>query len=149
MIFFFWVVMKQIKNKNLVTWHLDIFESCSKDMWSLLQVQVSLPRWSIFLFLDVPTLKLKIIIILPTDRPKLIPRLPVQQKIMLPSPKTAYFTNKANLRYVLVIYSLISPVHDLNASHINHLVLPKPIWASAFEAYFRGLFFLVSSITYC
>ena len=34
--------------------------------------QVSLPRLSIFLILDVPTLKLRIIIILPTDRHEII-----------------------------------------------------------------------------
>ena len=56
-------------------------------MWSVSYVtyvdmisQVSLTRLAIFLFLDVPTLKLRmiiiiiiiIIIILPTDRPKII-----------------------------------------------------------------------------
>ena len=42
--------------------------------WSLLQVQVSLPQWLIFLFLDVPTLKLRIVIIVIflTSRPKII-----------------------------------------------------------------------------
>ena len=34
--------------------------------------QVSLTRWSIFLFLDVPTGKLRTIIILPTDQPDII-----------------------------------------------------------------------------
>ena len=38
----------------------------------------------IFLFLDVPTLKLKINIVLPTDRPEIIPPNAVQQKIKLP-----------------------------------------------------------------
>ena len=43
-------------------------------MWSLLKAQVSLPRRSIFMFLDVPTFKLwVIIIVLSTDRPELIP----------------------------------------------------------------------------
>ena len=44
---------------------LDIVESCSKEMWSISYVtcvekmaQVSLTPWSIFLFLDVLTLKL-------------------------------------------------------------------------------------------
>ena len=49
-------------------------------MWSVSHVtcfdliaQFSLTRLSIFLFLDEPTLKLRIIIItLPTDRPKMI-----------------------------------------------------------------------------
>ena len=59
----------------------DIVESQSKEMWSVPYViytdivaQVSLTRWSVSLFLDMPTLKLKIIInILPTDRPEIIP----------------------------------------------------------------------------
>ena len=58
----------------------DIVESQSKEMWSVPYViytdiiaQVSLTRWSVFLFLDMPTLKLKIIInILPTGRPEII-----------------------------------------------------------------------------
>ena len=58
----------------------DIVESQSKEMWSVSYViytdivaQVSLTRWSVFLFLDMPTLKLKIIInILPTGRPEII-----------------------------------------------------------------------------
>ena len=48
-------------------------------MWSISYVtcvdiiaQVSLSPLSIFLFLDVPTLKLSSIIILPTDRPEII-----------------------------------------------------------------------------
>ena len=49
-------------------------------MWSVsyvtyidIKAQVSLTWWSVFLFLDVPTLKLKIIInILSTDRPEII-----------------------------------------------------------------------------
>ena len=48
-------------------------------MWSISYVtfvsiiaQVSLTRLSIFLFLDVPTQKLSIIFILPTDRPEII-----------------------------------------------------------------------------
>ena len=41
--------------------------------WIDIIAQVSLTRWSVFLFLDVPTLKLKIIInILPTDQPETI-----------------------------------------------------------------------------
>ena len=41
--------------------------------WIDIIAQVSLTRWSVFLFLDVPTLKLKIIInILPTDQPEAI-----------------------------------------------------------------------------
>ena len=55
-------------------------------MWSFSYVtcvdiiaQVSLTWWSMFLFLDVPTMKLTIIIIvLPTDQPEL--------KVKLPSP---------------------------------------------------------------
>ena len=36
-------------------------------------VQISLPQWSVFLLLDVATLKFEIIIIiLPTDRPEII-----------------------------------------------------------------------------
>ena len=58
----------------------DIVESQSKEMWSVPYViytdivaQVSLTRWSVFLFLDMPTLKLKVIInILPTGRPEII-----------------------------------------------------------------------------
>ena len=38
------------------------------------------------LFLDVPALKLSIIIILPTERPETILPTAVQQKIKLPSP---------------------------------------------------------------
>ena len=41
-------------------------------MWSLSSAQVSLPQWSIFLFFNLPTLKLKITIILPTDQPEII-----------------------------------------------------------------------------
>ena len=57
----------------------DIFESRSKEMWWVLYVtctdiiaQVSLHRWSVFLFLDVPILKFKIINILQTDGPEII-----------------------------------------------------------------------------
>ena len=53
-----------------------INESRSKGKWSISYVtcldiiaKVSLPQGSIFLFLDVWTLKLKIAIILPTHRP--------------------------------------------------------------------------------
>ena len=60
---------------------LAIVEYWSKEMWSNSYVtfvdilaQVSLTPWSIFLFLDMPTLKLRIIIIiiLPTDPPEII-----------------------------------------------------------------------------
>ena len=56
---------------------LDIVEWRSTEMWSVSFVtctQVSSNRWSIFLFFDVPTLKLRIIIIiLPTDQTNIIP----------------------------------------------------------------------------
>ena len=66
------------KNKNLV--HLTLLNHEGKEMWSVsyvtcidLVAKVSLNRQSTFLFLDVLTLKLRIIIIiLPTDRPKII-----------------------------------------------------------------------------
>ena len=67
------------KNKNLV--HLTLLNDEGKEMWSVsyvtcidLVAQVSLNRQSTFLYLDVLTLKLRIIviIILPTDRPKII-----------------------------------------------------------------------------
>ena len=50
---------------------LDIFQSPRKEMWLVLYVtcviaQVSLTRWSIFLVLDMPTLKLKIFADKPT-----------------------------------------------------------------------------------
>ena len=45
---------------------LDIVESQRKEMWSFWCEQVSLPRWSIFLFSDVLTIKCRVII-LPTD----------------------------------------------------------------------------------
>ena len=55
----------------------DIVESWSKEMWLVSYVtcidhiaQVSLSRSSIFLFLDLLTLKLRIIILLQTDQPK-------------------------------------------------------------------------------
>ena len=58
--------------------------------------QVSLTQWSIFLFLDIPTLKLRIIIIiLPTERPD-IPWLLVQQKIKLSSPKVKVVLGLSN-----------------------------------------------------
>ena len=83
MIFFFSVAVKQIKNpKNLV----QLVESWSKESWnkemrSLLYVQFSLPRWSIFL--EVPNPKLRIIIIiLPTDR------LTDRPEIILPTART-------------------------------------------------------------
>ena len=54
------------KNKNLVNLALDV--TCVDVI-----AQVSLTQWSIFLFLDVPTRKLRIItIIFPTDRPYII-----------------------------------------------------------------------------
>ena len=64
------------KNKKFSA--LDIVERQSTEMWSVsyvtcvdIIVQVFLTRWSIFLHLDFPTLKLRIII-LPTDRPDII-----------------------------------------------------------------------------
>ena len=55
----------------------DIVESWSNEMWLVSYVtcidhiaQVSLSRSSIFLFLDLLTLKLRIIILLQTDQPK-------------------------------------------------------------------------------
>ena len=66
-------------HKNQKFSALEIVESRSKEMWSVsyvfcvdIIIQVSLTRLSVFLFLDVPTLKLRIIIILPTDRPEII-----------------------------------------------------------------------------
>ena len=58
------------KNKNLV--HLTLLNH--KDVTCVdIIAQVSLPRWSTFLLLDLPTWKLKIILnILPTNQPKLI-----------------------------------------------------------------------------
>ena len=53
---------------------LDVAEWRSAEMWLVSYVncaQVSLTWWSIFLFLDVPTLKLRIIIILLTDWPNI------------------------------------------------------------------------------
>ena len=87
--FFFRVLIKQIKNKDIV--HLTLLSHRVKrcgHLWA----HVFLPWWSIFLFLDIPTLKLRIIIIIiiitiiviiiiiiitiniimPTDQPKLI-----------------------------------------------------------------------------
>ena len=66
--------------KNLKFSALGIVESWNKETWSILYVtcvdiigQVSLTPCSIFLFLDVPILKLRIIIIiLPTDWRKII-----------------------------------------------------------------------------
>ena len=61
-------------------------------MWSTLNATcadivaiVSSTRLLIFLSLDVPTLKLMIIILL-TDLPKIILLIALQQKIKLPSP---------------------------------------------------------------
>ena len=61
-------------------------------MWSALNATcadivaiVSSTRLLIFLSLDVPTLKLMIIILL-TDLPKIILLIALQQKIKLPSP---------------------------------------------------------------
>ena len=48
----------------------------------------------IFIFRCVSTLKVKIIIILLTDQPKIILPTAIQQKIKLPSPNTK-FTNQA------------------------------------------------------
>ena len=66
--FFFQIAIKYIKNKNLV--HLILLNLGSKETWSLyvtsvdIIVQVSFTPGSIFLFLDVPTLRLRIIIII-------------------------------------------------------------------------------------
>ena len=44
-----------------------------RKLWLELYVaQVSLTQWSILFFFDVPSLKLRNVIILPTDRPKII-----------------------------------------------------------------------------
>ena len=55
---------------------LDIVESWSKEMWSIWYVtcvDIIAPPWPIFLFLDLPILKLRIIIIIsPTDQRKII-----------------------------------------------------------------------------
>ena len=63
-------------------------------MWSALNATcadivaiVSSTRLLIFLSLDVPTLKLMIIILL-TDLPKIILLIALQQKIKLPSPQS-------------------------------------------------------------
>ena len=77
-------------------------------MWSVSHVicidiiaQVSLTRWSIFLFSDVSTLKLRIIIIiLQTDQSDIILRLTLQQIIKLPSRKSRtikLFTKKEKI----------------------------------------------------
>ena len=66
------------KTQKFSALHVVIWRS--KDMWSVSYVtcvdiiaQVSLTWWSMFLFLEVPTLKLRIIIIvLSTDQPELI-----------------------------------------------------------------------------
>ena len=57
-------------NTDIVDIDIDIVESWSKEMWLISYItcvviiaQVSLTLWSIFLFLDVQTLKLRIIII--------------------------------------------------------------------------------------
>ena len=71
----------------------------SEEIWSVSYVtcidivaQVSVTPWSVFLFLDVPTLKLKIIInILLTDQPEIILPTVLQQRIKLPSPKYRLF----------------------------------------------------------
>ena len=67
MIFFF-ILRKNQKQKISA---IDIIESQNKDWWSVsyatcvdIMVQVSLTQWSIFLFLDVLTLKLRVIIII-------------------------------------------------------------------------------------
>ena len=75
----------QIKIIMILISHINIFlflkqkfssfgvvESRSEDTWSFSEAQFSLPWWSIFLFLYVPYPKLRIIIILATDRPKII-----------------------------------------------------------------------------
>ena len=67
MIFFF-ILRKNQKQKISA---IDIIESQNKEWWSVsyatcvdIMVQVSLTQWSIFLFLDVLTLKLRVIIII-------------------------------------------------------------------------------------
>ena len=67
MIFFF-ILRKNQKQKISAT---GIIESQNKEWWSVsyatcvdIMVQVSLTQWSIFLFLDVLTLKLRVIIII-------------------------------------------------------------------------------------
>ena len=67
MIFFF-ILRKNQKQKISA---IDIIESQNKEWWSVsyatcvdIMVQVSLSQWSIFLFLDVLTLKLRVIIII-------------------------------------------------------------------------------------
>ena len=78
MIFYFKITLKYIRKQKFSA--LDVVESRGKEMWLVSYVncddiiaQVFLIWWSIFLFLDLPTLKLKIIIIiLPTLRPKTI-----------------------------------------------------------------------------
>ena len=72
---------------------LDFVESWSKEMWSISYVtfveiiaEVSLTPLSIFLFLDKPTLKLGIIIILPTGRSEIILLTSRTTKNEVPSP---------------------------------------------------------------
>ena len=67
---------------------LDTIESQSKKMRSLSYLTLMI---DIFLFLVVPTLKLRICIItLPADRQEIILSLPVQQKVKLPSSREEY-----------------------------------------------------------
>ena len=58
----------------------------------------------IFIFRCVSTLKVKIIIILLTDQPKIILPTAIQQKIKLPSPNTK-FTNQAQSKIHKAIWS--------------------------------------------
>ena len=81
MIFFLLDYSKIHKNKNLV--HLILLNHRAKKCTFVdIKVQVFLTRESMFLFLDMPTLKLKIIIIiLLTGNLKKFSQLPVHQKM--------------------------------------------------------------------
>ena len=78
-LFFFWYDLFLGHNKIKFS-TLDIVESWSNEMWSVLHVtcvdiiaQLLLPRWFVFSYLDVSALKLRIIIIvLLSDRPEII-----------------------------------------------------------------------------
>ena len=80
-------------------------------MWSASYVtcvdiiaQVSLPQWSIYLFLNVRTLKLRIIIII---LPIQFYRLPVQQKIKLPSLNVENEVSDWHNDTIIVIFVII------------------------------------------
>ena len=69
MVFFLQITLKYIKKKKILA--IDIAESRNRGMWSISYVtcidiiaQVSLTPLSMFLFLDVPTLKLRITVLL-------------------------------------------------------------------------------------